>query len=207
MRLADSLLAPLEIALNRYLGEDPEALARLAALGGQVMAIHLREIGFTCYLRPHAGGFQVMSDCPDAPAATVDTSLPVLARSLLSDDKGRSLVLGGDIRIEGDSAVAESLLGILRDADFDPEEWLSRYIGDVPAYRVGQLFRGLFSRGQGAADMMSRDAVKFLRDDSRDLVAHAETREWLDGVDALRSDVDRLEVRLKRLRERLDTTA
>ncbi len=204
MRLPDSLLAPLEIALNRYLGEDPDALARLAAFEGQVMAIHFREMGFSCYLRPHAGGFQVMGDYSDNPVATVNTTVPVLARSLLSDDKGRSLVLSGEIRLEGDTDVAESLLTILRDADFDPEEWLSRHIGDIPAYRVGQLFRGLFSRGQKTAESVSQDAVKFLRDDSRELVARTETQGWLEQVDVLRTDVDRIEARIKRLAEKLE---
>lgn len=201
MRLTDGLLAPLEIALNRYLAEDPEVLARLADYDDQVLALQLRELGFTTYLRAHAQGFQVLGDWP-GPRATVITSLPVLGRMLVSEDKGRSLVLEGDIRIEGDNEFAQALMEILRDIDFDPEEVLSRYIGDVPAHRVGQLMRGLFSRGRDQAESLGRETVRFLRDDQRDLVAREETRDWLDAVDRLRTDVERVEARMNRLLDR-----
>lgn len=201
MRLTDGLLAPLEIALNRYLAEDPEVLERLKAFDDEVLALQLREMGFTAYLRAHEAGFQVLGDWPD-PRATVITSLPVLGRMLISEDKGRSLVLKGEIKIEGDNDFAQAVMEILRDIDFDPEEVLSRFVGDVPAYRVGQFMRGLFSRGQSQAENLSKSTVNFLRDDSRDLVARGETREWMDAVDQLRSDVDRIEARIKRLLER-----
>lgn len=206
MRLPDNLLAPLEIALNRYLAEDPEALQRLAGYDGKLLALYLRELDAKLYLRPHAGGFQVLgapAEEDDAVAATVTTSVPVLARMMLSQDKGRSLVLGGDIRIEGDAEFAQSLLGILREADFDPEEWLSRYVGDVAAYRVGQFMRGLFQQGRKAAEDMQRDSLGLLRDETRDLVARSDIREWMDGVDALRNDTERLQARVRRLQETL----
>lgn len=200
MRLPDNLLAPLEIALNRYLAEDEDALKRLAGFPDEAMALRLREFDSIIYLCPHAGGFQVMGDWPEIPRATVTASLPVLARMMMSSDKGRSLVLDQEITVEGDSDFAQALMDILRDADFDPEEWLSRYIGDVAAYRVGQLMRGLFQQGQKTAESLSRDTVNFLRDDTHDLVARSDITDWMDDVDALRADVERLEARIKRLR-------
>ncbi|GEM_PF-1687166 len=202
MRLPDNLLAPLEIALNRYLAEDPEALTRLEAFGDRVMALQLREFDLTIYLRPHAGGFQVMSNWQEETGAIVTASLPVLARMMLSDDKGRSLVLGGEILIEGDSDFAQALLEILRNADFDPEEWLSRYIGDVAAYRAGQFLRGLFRQGQRGMENLGRDTLNFLKDDQRDWMEREAIREWLDAVDTLRTDVERMEARVRRLLER-----
>ena len=126
MRLTDGLLAPLEIALNRYLAEDPEVLARLQPFDGEVLALQLRELGFTAFLLAHAQGFQVLGEWPE-PRATVTTSLPVLGRMLLSEDKGRSLVLEGEIVIDGDSDFAQAIMDILRDTDFDPEEVFSRH--------------------------------------------------------------------------------
>lgn len=198
MRFTDGLLAPLEIALNRYLAEDPEVMARLAEHDDQVLGLQLRELGLTAFLRAHAGGFQVLGEWPE-PRATVTTSLPVLGRMLLSDDKGRSLVLEGEIQIEGDSDFAQAIVDILRDTDFDPEEVLSRIVGDVPAYRIGQFMRGLLGRGQEQAETLGKGAVNFLRDESRDLVARDETSEWMDAVDQLRSDVERMEARVQRL--------
>lgn len=206
MQLPDNLLAPLEIALNRYLGEDDEALAQLASLAGQgdrLLGLKLRDLGLEFYMRPHAGGLQVlahvMSETEQPPTATVTASLPVLARLLVSDDKGRELVLGGEIGIDGDSEFARDLLGILRDADFDAEEWLSRYIGDVAAFRVGQFMRGLLRQGRQAADSIGRDTLRLLRDDGGDLVDGAEVREWMAQVDILRADVERIEARIKRM--------
>ena len=58
----------------------------------------------------------------------------------------------------------------------------------------------LFKR---AARAEISNIAEYLAHERRDLVPKAEARQLLDGVDALRDDVDRLEARLEHLAQRL----
>jgi ubiquinone biosynthesis protein UbiJ len=49
-----------------------------------------------------------------------------------------------------------------------------------------------------------RNVAEYLAHESRDLVSKAEGRQLLDGIDALRDDVDRFEARLQLLAQRLE---
>ena len=85
------------------------------------------------------------------------------------------------------------------DREPDWEEELSRLVGDVAAHRLGSVARGLADWGLKAADTLALDAGEFLTEESRQIPTRYELEEFLDAVDTMRNDVDRLEARLDRL--------
>ncbi len=200
MQLPAAMLAPLEVGLNRYLAEDELALGKLARLQGKVLSLRLRELDLSFFLCPHAGGVQVLGEIDEVPDASIETSLPALARYLMQPESKQTLAATGGINIDGDVELVQQFLTILQETDFDPEEWLSRHIGDVAAYRAGEFLRGALDLGKRGLDSLLREGSRFLQEDSRDLLAKDEAREWMDDVDKLRSAVDRIEARLDRLR-------
>jgi len=108
--------------------------------------------------------------------------------------------------VSGDAEVAQQfseLLGLLKP---DPEEELAQLIGDAPAYHLGRMARAVLDFGERAAGTGVRNMAEYLAHERRDLVPKAEGRQLLDGIDALRDDVDRFEARLKHLARRLEQT-
>lgn len=200
MRLPDSLLAPLEIGLNRYLAEDGLALSSLSDLADHVIALRLREFDLEFFMRLHGGGVQVMGDCEAQPDARIVASGPALARAILQPDSHQELTLSGGIEIDGNAELVQDFFAILRHTDFDPEEWLAQRIGDVPAYRAGQFMRGLLDFGRNSLENLMQGGTRYLREETGDLVEREEARQWMDGVDELRSAVDRVEARIRRLK-------
>lgn len=206
MKLPDSLLAPLEIGLNRYLADDEVALSSLGDLSGRVIALHLREFDLEFFMHPHGGGIQIMGDCEDPPDARIVASGPALARALLQPDSQQELTLSGGIEIDGNAELVQDFMAILRHTDFDPEEWLAQRIGDVAAYRTGQFVRGLLDFGRSSLDSLMQGGTRYLREESGELVEREEARQWMDAVDELRSAVDRIEARIQRLRRLKEET-
>jgi ubiquinone biosynthesis protein UbiJ len=121
----------------------------------------------------------------------------------LAGGQSRSVSATGGT-VTGDAEVAQQfseLLGLLKP---DPEEELSQLIGDAPAYHLGRLARALLDFGDRAARTGVRNVAEYLAHERRDLVPKAEGRQLLDGIDALRDDVDRFEARLEHLAQRLE---
>jgi ubiquinone biosynthesis protein UbiJ len=92
---------------------------------------------------------------------------------------------------------------LLDNLDIDWEEQLSRVVGDVAAHQVGNVVRSAMAWGKQALDTLGRDAAEYFQEESEDLVRPAEVSEFLDQVDVLRDDAERLAARVNRLEQRL----
>jgi ubiquinone biosynthesis accessory factor UbiJ len=203
MELPDPILGALEIALNRYLALDAEALRGCAALDGRLIALHLREFGLTAWLQPGTQGVQVLPSADRPADVTLSGSLPAFARLLWPQTEQAELLLSGAVEIDGDSELAQEFANLLRRVNFDFEELLAAPLGGVAAHGVNRFLRGAFGFGRHTAEVLGRDTVEYLREETRDLVHRADVQKWMDGVDRLREDVDRLEARIRRLQRRL----
>ncbi len=79
-------------------------------------------------------------------------------------------------------------------------------LGDAPAHHLGRMARAALDFGDRVAHTAVQNVAEYLAHERRDLVPHAEGRQLLDGIDALRDDVDRFEARLNHLAQRLSRT-
>jgi ubiquinone biosynthesis protein UbiJ len=195
------LLAGIEKLLNRSLPRSPRAQALAVALAGRSLAVEMTGAGT---LVVSSTGERIRIE--PGTAAAADARVTAGPFSLLALAAGQSQTLpqtGAAIR--GDSDVAQKfseLLGLLRP---DPEEELALLVGDAPAHHLGRLARGAAAFARRAARTGVTNLAEYLAHERRDLVPKAEARQLLDGVDALRDDVDRLEARLEHLAQRLRT--
>lgn len=189
----------LEKALNQCLRLDAESLRKVTALEGKVIAVVITGFGIQFYLVPTTSGLRIQSVFEGAPDVTLRGGPVTLLR--LSASKHPSSLFGDGMSIEGDIDLGRRVQSILDGLDIDWEEQLSKLTGDVVAHQVGNLFRGAQRWQRQAVDTIERDVVEYFQHESRDLVMPLEMKEFLDQVDALRLDSDRLEQRFKRLRE------
>ncbi len=193
--------AALEKALNQCLKMDPETLAQVIRLEGNVVALEIQGLGQTIFLVPTATGLRVQSVFEGGPDVTIKGGPFSLARLGLNEHP--TSVFGDGVELEGDARLGRKIQHILDSLDLDWEEQLSRFTGDVVAHQVGNSVRGLFDWGHKTADTFGRDVAEYFQEESRDLVVKAELKPFLDGVDTLRSDVDRLAQRVQRLQSRI----
>ena len=189
----------LEKALNQCLRLDAESLHKVTALEGKVIAVVISGFEVQFYLVPTTSGLRVQSVFDGVPDVTLRGGPVSLLR--LSTSKHPSSLFGDGVSIEGDVDLGRRVQSILDGLDMDWEEQLSRLTGDVIAHQVGNLFRGAQRWQRQAVETIERDIAEYFQHESRDLVTPLEMNEFLEQIDALRLDGDRLEQRVKRLCE------
>ena len=196
------LLASIEKLLNRSLPRSPRAQALAAALANRTLAVEMTGAA-PVILSSTGGRLQIQRDSgapADARLSAGPFSLLALARG------GTSNLAGSGATISGDAEVAQQfseLLGLLKP---DPEEELAQLLGDAPAHHLGRVARAAFGFGNRVAQTAVQNVAEYLAHERRDLVPRAEGRQLLDGIDALRDDVDRFEARLQHLAQRPSRT-
>ncbi len=197
MDVAQAFAEMLDGAGNRVLALDPQTRARSAALHGKVIGLELLGVGQTFYVCPDRHGLRIRSGWD----GTVDVHLrgsPLAFAGILRDP--RSVRAGAaSIAITGDADVAEEFARLLAGFEIDWEEQLSRWVGDFPARKIGNLARSMSAWAAQLPAAFARDVGEFLQEESRMLTSHASAARFMDDVDELRAAVERLEKRVERL--------
>ena len=108
------------------------------------------------------------------------------------------------VRIAGDATLARDIERLFSQLEPDWDAELSRWFGDVLGHQVATGARGALGQLREAAATFEQWTGEYLRQPEGPLAQVAQIGEFSLAVDALRDATDRLEARLRILRERLD---
>lgn len=200
------LISLLEPAINQYLSLDDNASNLLSPIAGKVVAIEISSFNQTIYLCPTATKLQILESYNDTVDAKISGSLSALGLMGLSATPMRSL-FQGDVRIEGDTQVAHKFQSLFAKLDINLEAKLARYTGESFAQQFGNLFRSSRDWSQQSLTSFKLNLQEFLQEETRDLPAKPEADELFQQIDASRSDFDRLNARIDRLANRLNSSS
>ncbi len=195
--LLQILIGVLEDAANRLLRLDPDSLHELGGLSGRVIRLELLDLGRSLYLFPSEAGVRVRTEHAGVP----DTTLRARMSGFLSLARGQRTraFSSGEVEIGGDIELGQRFQKILWQVDIDWEEPAARLLGDPLAHQLGNAMRAACSGARASGAVIARDFVEYLQCERRDLPQRHEVDAFLDAVDVLRADVDRLEQRITRL--------
>ncbi len=198
MPIKPLLIEALEVALNGYLGLDENLEQLLTPMAGKVIAVQIMPYQQVLYVCPAHDRIQLMENHIGEVDARLSGTLPALGLMGLSATPMRSL-FKGEVRIEGDTLLAQKLQRLFEKLDIDPEAKLARYSGDHLAKKISALFRGGRDWTQHALTSFRLNLEEFLQEETRDLPAKAEAEGVFQQIDTCRADVDRLDARIERL--------
>jgi ubiquinone biosynthesis accessory factor UbiJ len=193
-------LAPLESLLNRNLAGSSAARALCRRLSSKVLALHVEGVPLSVYFKSHGEHMTLHTDHEGTPDATLSGSPLSLMR--LAGPAPDEALRGGSVHIEGDAEVAQTFSELLKAAQPDLEEELSRVVGDVAAHQIGNAARSALGFARRAKDTFLQNVAEYLQEEGRDVPNRTEADEFLQGVDKVRDDVERLEARLNLLEKR-----
>lgn len=197
------LATAVEYAVNTALSGSNSAQQDLKRLAGKVVELQIKEWPLRLYFLTQPEKLAVTASHEGKPDISIRAPTGTLLTAALRRDNTK---LRG-IEINGDADTAEHFSRLLKQADLDWEELLSRYVGDAAAHQIGNAVRDLMSWGRDAAERLSKDLAEYLQYESRDLPPRHEVQEFLNGVDRLRDDAERLAARLQRAAAKLQPAA
>jgi ubiquinone biosynthesis protein UbiJ len=197
-------LASAEALLNRCIDSSAQAAAVARRLQGTSLQIDID--GMTrIRASAHHGRLALVAGDDSAADAALSGSLPALLQLFKGGANRGSTTPAAQIR--GDAEVANRYRELFVLARPDPEEELSRWIGDLPARRVSLFAERALAFVRRARRTAGENIAEYLQEEGRDLVNRTELDEFLRGVDELRETADRIEARLGRLERRLQGAA
>jgi ubiquinone biosynthesis protein UbiJ len=153
-----------------------------------------------------AAGASASSNTAPGTAAPADAVISGSARALLALMKGGAPATASRspaVTIRGDAEIANLYRQFFIAARPDPEEELSRWIGDAPARGLSRLAGGALGWARRTHRVIGENIAEYLKEESRDLPTWPEVEEFLQGVDQVREAADRVEARLQGLQRRL----
>jgi ubiquinone biosynthesis protein UbiJ len=174
--------------LNHMLAREPWARAVLAPFAGR--SARLQAPPFSVQLGIAAGGS--FSAEAGEPTVTVGVDPAALPRLLLEPKAALR-----NVRLEGDAEFAQALSGVLQKLRPEPEEELSRFVGDAAAVRIVALLRAALAGAREAGNRLAVQAADYLSAENPVLVARAEMASFAADVTRLRDDVERLAKRIE----------
>jgi ubiquinone biosynthesis protein UbiJ len=204
------LTSTLENVLNRGLPRSPRAQQLCAELAGRKVAVAIAPGPRQGQERPPSTRYYVLVESAGVALKLSAVSAEALAGSppdatltggpfsllALSGPAPEAVLQRGDVRIEGDAELAQKFRELALLLKPDLEEELSLVLGDVPAHQLGRFARAAFGWTRKAASTTVRNVAEYLAHERRDLVPRGEAEQFLQGVDTLREDVDRLAARI-----------
>jgi ubiquinone biosynthesis accessory factor UbiJ len=175
--------------LNLLTGEEPGTAHAAAAVAAAAVAG-----------AAHAGAALAVN-------ATISGSLPALLQLFKGTRDAKGALPGRAAQIRGDAEIANRYRELFLLARPDPEEELSRWIGDFPARRLSQFAGRALEAVRRVRRTAGENIAEYLQEEGRDLVNKTELEEFLRGVDSLRDTADRVDARLKHLEQRIKGAA
>ena len=128
----------------------------------------------------------------------VDASIhlsPSLALRLIAKDTDAM----SQVRIKGDTELAKTIAKVLQNMKWDYEEDLSRVIGDIPANKISAFAKNTAHEAKQQAVNFAEMAAEYWQEESPLIAKKRHVEDFVQKVDVLRDDVERLEKRLAKL--------
>jgi len=151
-------------------------------------------------VQPSKSGLRLHTPHDGEPDVTLTGDVPVFARFAMRRIMPEA-VAAGDVQISGDIELGQRFQQLMEKIDIDWEEQAARILGDVTAHQLGNALRDLRGWSTGAARTLKDDFDEYIREESRLLPPRLRVENFIKAVESLRSEVDRLERRVARLRE------
>lgn len=188
------MLDSVEKMVNKVLSLDEETVALLATLAGNVIEIDVLDTEFRMFILPSGKGVTLETDY-EGKADVAIKGTPSALLGMISAEK----IGAGDVEINGNVGLAKKFQSILRDVEIDWEEYLSQFVGDIAAHKIGNFLRRVSRFAKESGKTIGMDISEYLRYEKEALLDKSEVDEFNQAVDNIRDDVERLQKRLERL--------
>ena len=109
----------------------------------------------------------------------------------------------GNISIKGDLELAHQVSQVLKRIEWDVEEDLSRYIGDIPAIQATKVLKKIVTNSQKNISNISGALLEYWQEENKILTKKRDVEIFNSEVDKIVEDTERLEAKIKKIVEKI----
>lgn len=196
------LAGTLEAAINRLLALDEGSARRLQHLQGKRVRLELEGLGIVLHFSFTPLRVDVSLDAEGEPDTMVKGSPAALFAMAIPDEAGQWGMPGSRVKISGDATLARDLERLFSNLDPNWEGQLSNVFGEVAGYQLAAGARGAAAALRETLSTLEAMTSEFFQRPGSPLAQENEIRNFGNSVDGLRDAAERLEARLRLIRER-----
>jgi len=195
----------VENALALVVNRDPDWKSKVEPLRGKVIELELTDFSKSLYFLPTTEGILVQSEFKSSPEAqqidvSIRGSISGFLEMLDARRKGEK-VIGGDVKFEGNVGVGQEFEILLSSLAPEWEESLSHLVGDPMARKVTEINIELGKYLRQALSTISENTTDYIQHEAQLSPAPIEVENFKSDVSQLRSDIARMEARVKLLQK------
>jgi len=179
--------------VNHVLRGESWALRRLQPFAGRTAAFEVLPFYFGLTVRDSG---EVAAAAPGVVPDAVFRLSPAAALRLFAGDERAYQ----EAQVSGDPEFAQAVEFVVRNARWDIEEDLARVLGDGAAHRLVSTGRGIMQLQARAAESFARNVSDYWLEERPLIARRADVEKFVQDVDTLRDDVERLAQRIDRLK-------
>ena len=187
--MIDQIASSAVIALlNRTMAHEKWARDKLAPFAGRSARFDAAPFALTLQVTDD-GAFVVADE--GEPAVTIGVALSSLPLAMLDPQAALK-----DVQLSGDAEFAQALAFVLQNLRPEPEEELSRFIGDAAAQRLVGFMRASASQWKQIAENMLDNTAHYVVTENPMVVGRDDLENYSRDVNHLRDAVARIEKRI-----------
>lgn len=199
MNVMQPFVDALNAALKNYLRMDPFLEQNLQPLVGKIVALEFSEFKKPIYLCFQADTILLqLSDVGDVDATLQGSCFSLMKMGLSLQQKKKAAGFAGKLTMRGDVDVAQQVNDFLLQLELDWEGQLAKWIGDVPARHVANVWRSGYQYMQKSQQQVADNVTDYLQEELRLLPPQEAVEDFYADVSELRMAVDRLAARVQR---------
>jgi len=203
--MLEPIYAALELALNHTISLDPNGKNLIARFHGKVIKLDILNPDVTIFILAQGDTFQLLENFDGDIDTSIQANLIDLAQlSLQTNNDKQQAVFKGRIKIEGNIGLGQQFQSLFSKLDIDWEEHVSHITGDIIAHQLFNSGKKFLNWKKNSKQTLGLDLAEFLQYETRDLLETREVGHFINQVDELRSAIDRIEARIKRLETQIN---
>ena len=196
MNIFDKTLQPFINMVNRQIAEKTPALDLSKELEGKVISMKIRDTEHHLDFIMIENKLQAVNDSDDH---DVQITGSLLTFTSLIKNSPEEAVRDGLLNFQGDIGIGQKFQELMRYAKPDFEEELSRVFGDMAAQNIGKVNSKVSHWVKDSKNILEQNISEYLQEEQKILPSQYEFNKFQVAVNKLRDDVDRIEIKFKKI--------
>jgi len=193
----------LSKVMNTYLDLDPDSKQRISALKGKVIAIEFLPLHFCFQCEFDEKQISIRSNSSINNDAKI-SGTPLQMLGVIMTKENRHRFFADDLTIEGDAEFAQQVIELFDRLHIDWEEYLSHFMGDIPAYHTSAALKKFNTWLNNAKKSLFSNINEYIHEESQWLPAREALDDFFIEIDTLRMDLDRAEEKIKHIQSQME---